>query len=409
MAESKANGVDVKAVICCACGQQCGVLVHVDHGRVVRVAGDKEHPISKGFICIKGTNATEMLYSHDRVNWPLKRTGRRGEGKWRRIGWDDALGEIAEKIKALTAQHGPETVATTTGTIHGADWGMSERFLNLLGSPNIVGQDKVCTGPLAIGETITYGLGPTGFGRPVAGLTKCVVLWGMHPSASRPLLWSGIVEARRAGAKLIVVDPLRSSEARQADLFVQHRPGTDAALALGWLNVIINEGLYDEEFVRSRTSGFEELKQRASEYPPSRVAEITWTPEETITQAARMYALNAPAMLTASNGLCQIGRTAVQAARAIACLIAVTGNLERPGGHHIAGPPRKIIGNGSAVLAHHLSDGQRDKRIGGERFPLLGGPSFRKFDSAMARRWYGQRNILSSFSSAHEPMLWRAI
>jgi len=409
MAGTVSNANELKPIICCACGQNCGVIAHMESGRVAALTGDKAHPGSKGFICIKGTDAPKLLNRPDRVNWPLKRAGRRGEGKWERIGWDQALDEIAAKVKDLADRHGPETVATTTGTIHGSDFGMSDRFLNLLGSPNLVSQDKICTGPLAVGETITFGLGPSGYGPPAAGVTKCVVLWGMHPSASKPLAWSAVVAARRAGSKLIVVDPMRSSEARQADIFVQHRPGTDAALALGWLNVIISERLYDHEFVAASTVGFEALKERAAEYPPSRVAEITWVPEETIIAAARMYATSNPAMLTPSNGVCQIGIGAVQASRAIACLIAITGNLGRAGGNHIYGPPRKIIGNGTAMLADKLSQEQRDKRIGADHFALINGDSYRMLDDAVARRWYGQHNILSVFSSGHEPMLWTAI
>jgi thiosulfate reductase/polysulfide reductase chain A len=399
----------IKPVVCVACSQQCGVLVRVEDGRVVEITGDKEHPVSEGFICVKGARAAEFHYRPDRVHWPLKRVGARGEDRWERIEWEQALDEIAARLGALSTEHGPESIAVSTGTLHGADWGMGERFLNLLGSPNLVGQDKVCNGPIAIGEALTSGYGPTGYTPPIPGVTRCVVLWGMRPAAGKPLLWKKIVKALQAGAKLIVVDPLRTLEARRADLFVQLRPGTDCALALGWLNVIIEEGLYDREFVAGDTVGFEALRERAAEYPPSRVAEITWLPESLIVESARMFAANGPAILGPGNGLCQVGATSVQAARALACIVAITGNLNRRGGHMVIGPPRKIVSNGDAVLVDRLPDAQRDKRLGADRFTLLGGPGYRLFADALGRAWFGQRHIFSIFTSAHEPLLWEAI
>ncbi len=403
------DGVERKPVVCVACSQQCGVVVGIENGRVVEIAGDKEHPVSEGFICIKGTRAAEMHYRPDRIHWPLKRAGARGEDRWERIEWDQAIDEIAAKLRTLSAQYGPESIAVTTGTLHGADWGMGERFLNLLGSPNMVGQDKVCNGPIAIGEALTSGYGLTGYSPPIPGVTGCVVLWGMRPSAGKPLAWKKIVKAMHAGTKLIVVDPLRTLEARQADLFIQLRPGTDCALALGWLNVIIGEELYDREFVAGETTGFEALRERAAEYTPARVAEITWVPEKLIVESARMFAGSGPAILGPGNGLCQVGATSVQAARALSAIVAITGNLNRHGGHMVVGPPRKIVSNGDAVLVDRLSDQQRDKRLGADRFTLLGGEGYRLFADAIGRAWFGQRHIFSIFTSAHEPLLWDAI
>jgi len=409
VASQARNGSVVKPVVCVACSQQCGVLVRIANGRVVEITGDKEHPVSEGFICVKGTHAPEFHYRPDRIHWPLKRAGARGEDRWERIEWEQALDEIAAKLRELRDRYGPESIAVSTGTLHNGDWGMGERFLNLLGSPNMVGQDKVCNGPIAIGEALTSGYGPTGYSPPIPGVTGCVVLWGMRPAAGKPLAWKKIVAAKRAGTKLIVVDPIRTLEARQADLFVQLRPGTDCALALGWLNVIISEGLYDREVVAGETIGFDALRERAAEYTPARVAEITWVPEAMIVESARMFAQSGPAILGPGNGLCQVGATAVQAARALACIVAITGNLNRPGGHIAMGPPRKIVSNGDAILMDRLSDGQRDKRLGGDRFTLLGGDGYRLFADAIGRGWFGQRHLFSIFTSAHEPLLWEAI
>src|SRR5215469_10155969 len=306
---------ETKSVVCCGCSQQCGILVQVRDNRISGIVGDKEHPSSQGFICVKGAEAASLHYDSGRIHWPLKRVGRRGEDKWQETGWDQALDEIAAKIRELRNQYGPEAVAVTFGTFHGADWGIGERFLNLFGSPNSVGQDKICLGPTTIAEALTYGFGPTVYTYPIPEITKCIALWGMRPSASAPLLWAQMVKAHRAGAKLIVIDPLRTLEARQADLWLQLRPGSDCALALGWLNVIIGEGRYDREFVKRNTVGFDELANRASAYTPERVAEITDVPAHLLVESARLFASQSPALLSGGNGVCQIGRSAVQAGR----------------------------------------------------------------------------------------------
>jgi len=399
---------EIKAVTCCACSQQCGVLVHLRDGKIVKISGDKDHSFSRGFICVKGARAAELHYSPQRLNWPLKRVGARGEGKWQRISWEQAISEIADKVRSLMGKFGAETVAMSFGTFHAADWGLGERFLNLLGSPNSVGQDKVCYGPTTIAEMLTYGFGPTSYTYPVPGLTRCVVLWGMRPSASMPLLWAQIVKARREGAKLIVVDPLLTTEARQADLWLQLRPGSDAALALGWLNVVIGAGLYDHAFVSDSTLGFRDLAERVATWTPAAAGRETWLPEMAIVEAARIFATNPPAIIAAGNGLCQIGANAVQAARALACLVAISGNLDRAGAHRLAGPPRQIVANGDAVLVDQLSPEQRAKRLGADRYGLLG-EGYRAMDNAMAEAWYGQHHVGSWATTAHEPAMWAAI
>lgn len=398
----------VNPAVCCACAQQCGVLVHVDGGRITKITGDKDHPSSAGFVCVKGSNAHHLHYDPSRVHRPLKRRGPRGSGAWEEIGWDQALDEIADSIRRLTEAHGLETLAYSFGTLHGADWGIGERFMNLFGSPNTVGQDKVCYGPNALGESLTYGFGPTFYTYPVAGVTGSVVIWGFRPSASMPLLWKQIVRVRRRGTKLIVIDPERTHEAEKADLWLQNRPGSDPALALGLIHCVISEGLYDADFVRDKTIGFEDLARRAAEYPPERVSELTWVPAQQIVEAARVLATSGPAIVHGGNGLCQSGSMAVQSGRALSCLIAITGNLGVDGGHALAGPPRDIVSNGDAFRVDALRAAQREKRLGAETFPYLGA-GYGEVDAAMSRAWYGKHHILSWLATAHEPTLWRAI
>lgn len=404
--ESALSGV--RPTVCCGCAQQCGVLVHVAAGRITQITGDRDHPASAGFICPKGANAHQLHYDATRVHYPLRRRGPRGSGAWERVGWDEALDAIAGELARLAERYGPETVAYTFGTLHGADWGLGERFMNLFASPNTIGQDKVCYGPNALGEALTYGFGPTFYTYPVPGTTECILIWGMRPSASMPLLWKRIVHARRAGAKLIVIDPERTLEARAADLWLQNRPGSDVAIGLGLIDRIITEGLYDAEVVRNRTVGFAELRARAAEYPPDRVAELSWVAPEALTEAARLYATNGPAIVHGGNGLCQSGTMAVQSGRALACLVAITGNLDVPGGHSLAGPPRDLVANGDAVLSDALPKSQRAKRLGAQTFPHIG-PGYGELDEAMSAAWHGKKHILSWLATGHEPTLWKAI
>lgn len=397
-----------KPAVCCACAQQCGLLVHVAGGRITAITGDAAHPSSAGFVCPKGTHAHELHYDASRIHSPQKRIGPRGGGRWQTISWDQALDEIAAQIRALAARHGPETLAYGFGTLHGADAGIGERFLNLFGSPNSVGQDKICYAPIGLGEALTYGFGPTFFTYPVPGKTRCMVIWGMRPSASTPLLWRQILKARRAGAKLIVIDPERTREARKADLWLQNCPGTDSALALSLIHCVVEEGLHDRGFVAEHTIGFADLVARAADYAPARIAATVRLPAEQISAAARLLATHGPAIIHAGNGLCQSGRSSVQSGRALACLIAVTGNLGRAGAHVLAGPPCDLKANGDAADIDALSAEQRAKRLGAETYPYLG-KGFQALDAVMSPAWYGRRNIMTWMGTAHEPTLWRAI
>ncbi len=399
--------ITTRPAICCACSQQCGLLVHLNGEVITRITGDKSHPSSGGFICPKGAHAHELHYAADRVHVPLKRKGRRGGGEWEEISWEQALDEIADKITQLVESDGAETIAHSIGTLHGADWGIGERFMNLFGSPNTVGQDKICYGPTAIGETLTYGFGPSSFTYPVPGKTRCIVIWGMRPSASSPLLWRQMLRARAAGAKLIVIDPEFTKEARKADHWLQLNVGTDVALALGFMHTIINETLYDVAVARESV-GFDALAERVQSYPLERVSEICGLPGSKIADLARLIATTGPTIFSAGNGLCQSGNMAVQNGRTIACLVALTGNLNREGGHTLGGPPRDMINNGTAMAVDALSPAQRAKRLGAADYPFIGA-GYDAVDAAMSRRWYGQKHLLSWIATAHEPTMWQAI
>ena len=398
----------VKKAICFTCSQQCGHNVHIEQGKVIRLSGDAEHPRTQGFICPKGARAHQLHYAPERVHAPLKRVGPRGSGQWTTISWDQALDEIAAKLQTIASQFGPEAVAHGFGTVHGSDFALGKRFMNLFGSPNSVGQDKICMGPTAMGEFLTYGFGPTTYGMPIPGITGCLVLWGRRPSQSAKPAWRDMEKSLAAGTRLIVIDPEATIEARKADLWLQLTPGTDAALGMGLLNVVIEGGYYDADFVATSTVGFEALRRRAREYPVEKVAAITGVSAAKIQAAAKMMGAESATVFGAGNGLCQSGSMAVQQGRIVACLIAVTGNLMREGGHPLLGPPRDILGNGSGLASSALSDEQQAKTLGADIFACIGS-GYSQMDRAISKAWHGISGIADWLNSAHEPTLWQAI
>jgi anaerobic selenocysteine-containing dehydrogenase len=246
---------EVKKVQCHFCGVGwCGILVHVENGKIVKVTGNPSAPYGvwcgRHFQDDDGRPAIEYHYHADRLNYPLKREGERGEGKWKRISWDQALDEVAAKLCELKEKYGPETLFVCTGTAHMSDYlWPTYRFCNLFGTPNKGGNEQVCYGPMVITDLITFGW-------PMSILpveARCYVLSNNIPE-SLPMQWSPIESARRKGTKIITIDPYLSESARVADIWLQIRPGTDAALQLCWIRTIIEETLFDEDFVKNWTN-----------------------------------------------------------------------------------------------------------------------------------------------------------
>lgn len=397
-----------KPIHCCGCTTQCGLIAEIHDGKVIDVRGDREHVLSGGYICPKGKDAPQFAARPDRLLVPLKRDGARGAGRWREVTWEDALDDIAARIEDITGRHGQRALAYSYGTFRGGDWGIGERFLNRFGSPNACGQDKICYGSLTLAEALTYGTGPTVFTAPLAGITRCIVVWGMRPSASAPLLWRAIGAARRAGAQLIVIDPKRTSETVHADLWLQPQPGRDAELALALLKLVVENDDVDHAFIAAHTIGFAALRAHLAEFDLETLARQCGVASAQLRDAAARFAAAQPAIINAGNGLCQSGTPAVQIGRAIACLIAVTGNLGIAGGHALGGPPRDLRANGEMFDASLLPESARCERLGAATLPYLGA-GYRALDDAMAAAWHGRRDILSWIATAHEPSLWRAI
>ncbi len=380
------SGAQVIKSQCYICNSGCDALAYVKDGRVIKVEGDPSSPITKGVLCAKGLSSAHMLYHPDRLKYPMKRAGAKGEDRWERVSWDEALDTIAQRFKEVQAKYGKHSIAAATGTMRGWMW-YFYRFANALGWQRTGPGDAQCARPRNTGSTLVTG--GTALECPEYESTRCVLVWGTNPFATWPVKGLGIMEAKARGARLIVVDPVLTETSSKADVWLKLRPGTDAALALGMLNVVINEGLYDRQFVEKWCLGFAELKERLQEYTPFKVEQITWVPENKIVEAARMYASSRPASVTQVLAIDQNADT-ISTSRSIAMLASITGNIDVPGGnvfpmHTGLKQPNEM------TLKSHLSPEDDEMRLGHKEYPFLASTA--------------------SFSSpgAHNATLWKAI
>lgn len=375
------------------CHSHCEVNVHVRDGQLVKVVADEKRPgkllAQTVKSCPRPLKAAEWFHHPDRLNYPLKRSGERGEGKWQQISWEQALNEIADKLKEIRDKFGPEAIATSSGTARTHDE-YRGRFLNLLQSPNQVGQGHICFGPTNIVSAIVCGGSVLSPSRPP---TKCTLAWGTNPQQSMRRLWLNIVSRKDKGEKLIVIDPRRTKTAELADTWLQIRPGTDCALALAMINVIIEEELYDKEFVSNWCYGFDRLAVRAKEYSPEKVAGITWLPADKIREVARTYATSKPAIILTHMGMEQLPN-GIEALHARHILPAITGNLDIRGGEFIRRRYPSVVSNYEVELDELMPAEQKAKQIGSDRFRLM---SFAGYDLTME----GARKVGSEYSRGH--------
>jgi len=309
----------------------CGILVHVENGRITKIEGDPDSPLNRGTICAKGLAQIERLNHPDRLTYPMRRMGERGEGRWKRISWNEALETIAGKIRETIEQHGQRAICFAQGTPKGIELFLMIRLANILNVPNISTPGNVCHMPRETASNLTCGFFPIpDYDHPPA----CVVVWGsnLFQTNEEGILGSQLKRALDGGAKLIVIDPRKTAVASRANLWVQPRPGTDLALALGMLRVMIHEDLYEREFVENWTKGFSELKEHLHQYPLEKVSEITWVSKEKIIKMAHLFSKTKPACMQWGNAL-EHNPNSFQCARALLILMAVSGNLDTPGGN----------------------------------------------------------------------------
>ncbi len=329
--------------ICQMCYFYCGLDVTVEGGRILRVEGMREHPVSHGRLCAKGLASAQLVTDPQRLKTPLRRVGARGSGQWQAISWDQALDEIADKMATVRDRFGPEYVGYYRGHAPGwvTNYNFALRFMNAWGSPNVFTHGHLCHSPRTIAHAATFG----GFPEPDYEHTNCIMLFGYNPASTSPVNYAPrIIWAKERGAKLVVVDPRFTNTAAKADLFLQPRPGTTGALALAMIQVIIHENLYDAEFVSKWTVGFEDLARFVRDYAPERVEPITSVPADKIRRAARMLATTKPAVVVDGNGLDQHTNT-VQTVRATSILRSLIGTIDEPGGSILVSPLPSMHGH----------------------------------------------------------------
>jgi len=347
----------VKAACPHDCPDACGVLITVEEGRATRIQGDPEHPVTRGFLCAKVAKYLDRVYSPDRVLYPRRRVGPKGpvagqrsfaphgqprvavptqtnsaaEHVWQRISWDEALDEITSRLRGVADEFGSEAILPysyggTLGTLNGES--MDRRFFHRLGASQL--DRTICS---AAGEAglksvlgAKFGTEPEQFRH-----SKYIIAWASNIHGNNVHLWPFIVEARRKGAKLVVIDPYRTRTAECADWFLPINPGTDTALALGMMHVIIGENLHDADYVSKYTLGFEQLREKVKEYSPERVAQWTGIAADDIRKLAREYATTRPAVIRLNYGV-QRSEGGGMATRTVAMLPCITGSWKEVGG-----------------------------------------------------------------------------
>lgn len=327
------------------CPDTCGLLCKVEDGKITKVKGDPEHPFTQGFICKKASYFPRHVHGTERILTPLKRCGPKGSGRFEPISWDQALDQVAAKLKEVTAEFGPEAILPYHYAGH---MGMVQRtagdaFFNKLGATRILG--TLCGPAATAGYQATMGPGPS-TDIETAVDSDFIIIWGNNTLTTNVHAWPFYQKARAKGAKLTVIDPYRNRTAKQADRHIRLKPGTDAALALGMMQVLIAEGLVDRDYVAAHTVGFAELAARAAEYPPEIAEQITGVPAGEIRQLALDYGRAAAPFIRSGWGPARQLRGAM-AVRTIACLPALVGAFGKPGGgvtRSLGGAPEDLTG-----------------------------------------------------------------
>jgi anaerobic selenocysteine-containing dehydrogenase len=366
--------------VCMLCFQVCGINAYVKEGKLTRVEPMMEHPFSRGVLCSRGLNLIPYVYSPDRILYPMMKKN----GKHTRISWDEALDIIANKLHQIKKDYGAHSLAVSVGSIGAENIEISafaQRFRAAFGTPNYFSIEAHCFRTRIMARLITFGTYPL----EDPDNSDCIILWGHNPDASEPPLAARINKALDRGLKLIVVDPKRIPLAKKGK-FIQIRPGTDAALALAMMNVIINEGIYSKEFVEKYTLGFDKLKEHVNAYPPEKVATICGIPEGDIREISRIFAKAKGASIIQGINALDQHINGFQNSRALAILHAITGNYDVPGGW----------ANNPFMRLTDLRLPVDEEPVGADRFPL-----FRRLWGMVAP--YGQQMVLPDVILTEKP------
>lgn len=350
-----ANERKIVLTDCTLCYHSCGTKVTVEDGKAIKVEGLETHPLNKGRLCPKGEAMLENIYHPERLKYPMKRKN----GNWERISWDQALDEIAEKLSRLKSQFGPYVLGVFSGSIGVENLemvGLTQRFKAAFGSPNFFSVESICYRMRIRTRQITFGKYPT----EELG-SNLYILWGHNPDESDFPLRLAIEENLKKGAKLVVIDPKRIPLADLAEIYLRIRPGTDGAMALAMINVIINEKLYDANFIENYTIGFDQLVNHIQQYTPEWAEKITWVSAEDIRRLAHLFATTKGASIYQGTNTQDQTANGTQNSRAFAVLQVITGNINNPGGWVIS--PRLKLGNVGMDI--------EGEPLGADQYPLF--------------------------------------
>ncbi len=312
------------------CPDTCGIETVVEDGRAIDIVGDPFHPITQGWLCAKVRPYLDHVYHPDRLTHPMRRVGPKGNGRWQRITWDEALSEIAERWSDIIDDFGAEAIlpysySGTLGLVQNVV--ASGRFWNRLGASQL--QRSICGAAAEFAVEATLGARWSPAYETVLN-SKLVIIWGHNPVSTAPHFMPFLLQARRDGAQVVVIDPRRTRTAQKADWHLAPYPGTDGALALGLAHIIVEHGLFDEAWLKAHTVGWSKLRQRLADYPPERVAMLTGLPAEDIQRLAQLYGQTKPGLIKIADGINR-NLNGGQAVRAICALPALTGQYGREG------------------------------------------------------------------------------
>ena len=365
------TGIEVRKSVCGICDNVCGMDVYVKDSKIVKIEGSKDNPYNAGTLCAKGAATRQYVYHEDRIKTPLKRVGPRGSGKFTAISWDEALDEVAEKLKQAKVQYGPESVVFFVGF---SKWmrPFLQRLAHAFGSPNYCTESSTCFKAMDMAWKLLFGYGRT---RPDIKNAQCLLVWSANPFHTNTPAVRGLLDAKEKGLKIIAVDPRYTPVAARADLHLQLKPGTDGALALAMAHVIINEGLYDRAFISDHTYGFEEFREYVQNFSPEKVATITAVPAGKIVAAARLYATTKPAAFMPSAAPVVHHTNGVQNYRAALALVALTGNYDVYGGNRVTPADIYLYTYAGFVTRKHdycqvKTWEEMPPRLGQEKFPV---------------------------------------
>ena len=399
--------MEIRKGNCHYCGYLCGFNASVEDGRLVDLEPDPTrfpYDSSTAMRCRRWRMNLDAIDGPDRVNHPLKRVGERGSGQWERATWDEALDDIASRMRALVEQHGPGTVASAIGGPHATFWPL-HRFMNTLGSPNNMGIGQICWNPRIWVQSLTFGWPIESDIHP--DTSKAVFLWATNPAVSdNSLFWRMLRDMAGNGTPLVVIDPRVSETARAATLHLAPFPGTDCTLALGMIREIIAQGWEDRAFVDEWCHGFEGLVEHVRPYTLEHVERVTGVPAADVHRAAELFANSGATALISGRGIDQLGPNTLPTVRSLAILRAITGSVDRPGTCVLNTMSDYIPEIDMEMSYYQMPEEMRALQLNAPHSPLQ---SYDGWDGAIELTWQqGRRLPMRYLTSAHPNLVWRA-